>query len=139
MAGKTTSGGGGTYLSVRWEAVRREKWLWCSRGGVRACQSSRRKACVWVRKEVVSVVNVWTGEEAASGCMQRSWMCCGLEVVEVSVNENKRGIVGTMVYILFCLHTVAFARVCSRLLAFAHAKAGNSLFRYAPNQAAAQQ
>lgn len=28
-------------------------------------------------------------------------MCCGLEVGGESVNENKRGIVGTMVYLLF--------------------------------------
>jgi hypothetical protein len=58
---------GDAYLAVRWEAVSREKWLWCSCGSVRACQSSRRKAGVWVRKEVVSVVDVWVGEEAASG------------------------------------------------------------------------
>ena len=59
--------------------------------------------------------------------MQRSWLCCGLEVGEESVNENKRGILGTMVYILF----VYMGR--SRLLAFARAKTGSSLLRYAPN------
>ena len=58
-------------------------------------------------------------------------MCCGLEVGEESVNENKRGILGTMVYILF-----VYTR--SRLLAFARARAGSSLFRYASNQATAQ-